>query len=70
MDKATNAKIIQVTAGNIEQTGFFCYMSKRKSEGFRRKLAWFKARFAEGHVSLEGEPAARSPLPTVAPLTP
>lgn len=48
MNKATNAKIIQVTAGNIEQTGFFCYMSKRKSEGFQRKLAWLKARLAEG----------------------
>ncbi len=48
MNKAANAKIIQVTAGNIEETGFFCYMSKRKSEGFQRKLVWLKARLAEG----------------------
>ena len=41
-------KIIDVNADNVEQTGFFCYMSKRKTEGFRLKLAWLKARFAEG----------------------
>jgi len=41
-------KIIEVNADNVDQTGFFCYMSKRKTEGFRRKLEWLKARFAEG----------------------
>lgn len=41
-------EIIDVHAGNVEQTGFFCYMSKRKTEGWRRKLLWLKARFAEG----------------------
>ena len=40
--------IIDVNADNVEQTGFFCYMSKRKTEGFQRKLNWLKARFAEG----------------------
>ncbi len=43
-----NPKIIEVTADNVDQTGFFCYMSKRKTEGFQRKYNWFKARFAEG----------------------
>ena len=33
---------------NVDETGFFCYMSKRKSEGYLRKLAWTKARFDEG----------------------
>ena len=41
-------KIINVTADNISETGFFCYMSRRKTAGFRRKLAWVKKRFAEG----------------------
>ncbi len=41
-------KIIDVTADNVSETGFFCYMSKRKTEGFRRKLEWVKKRFTEG----------------------
>jgi ribosomal protein S18 acetylase RimI-like enzyme len=48
MAEGQNIKIIDVNADNVEQTGFFCYMSKRKSEGFQRKLDWLKARFAEG----------------------
>lgn len=48
MRKAERPSIIDVTRSNVDETGFFCYMSKRKSEGFRRKLAWVKARFAEG----------------------
>jgi len=48
MSQQDNLKIIDVTADNVEQTGFFCYMSKRKTEGFQRKLNWLKARFAEG----------------------
>jgi ribosomal protein S18 acetylase RimI-like enzyme len=40
--------LIDVNASNVAQTGFFCYISKRKTEGFRRKLAWVQARLAEG----------------------
>jgi GNAT superfamily N-acetyltransferase len=40
--------IIDVTAETVEKTGFFCYMSKRKSEGYARKLRWLNDRFAEG----------------------
>ncbi len=40
--------IITVDRSNVEETGFFCYMSRRKSEGFVRKLAWVTARFDEG----------------------
>jgi GNAT superfamily N-acetyltransferase len=43
-----NSEIIEVTQANVSETGFFCYMSKRKSEGFRRKLDWVKARLGEG----------------------
>jgi N-acetylglutamate synthase-like GNAT family acetyltransferase len=48
MTETTTPKIIEVTAENVEETGFFCFMSKRKSEGFQRKLKWLKDRFAEG----------------------
>ena len=41
-------EIIDVQARNVKQTGFFCYMSKRKTEGWRRKLLWLKKRFSEG----------------------
>ncbi|RPH94166.1 MAG: GNAT family N-acetyltransferase [Calditrichaeota bacterium] len=41
-------KIIDVTAATVEELGFFCFMSKRQSEGYRRKLDWLKSRFAEG----------------------
>lgn len=41
-------EIIDVGPSNVSETGFFCFMSKRKSEGFRRKLDWVRARFDEG----------------------
>jgi len=40
--------IINVTADNVEKTGFFCYMSKRKEPGYKQKRAWLEERFAEG----------------------
>ena len=40
--------IIDVTADNVEETGFFCLMSRRKSAGYQRKLRWLQARFEEG----------------------
>jgi ribosomal protein S18 acetylase RimI-like enzyme len=42
------SRFVEVTADNVETTGFFCYMSKKKSEGYERKLRWVKARLAEG----------------------
>jgi GNAT superfamily N-acetyltransferase len=48
MSTTKRAKLIEVTAGNVAETGFFCYMSKPKSAGYQRKLNWLKARFAEG----------------------
>ncbi len=41
-------KILDVNAENVEKLGFFCYMSKRKSEGYRRKRMWLEDRFREG----------------------
>lgn len=48
MAKKASAKLIDVTAENVAEKGFFCYMSKPKTEGYQRKLNWLKARFAEG----------------------
>jgi N-acetylglutamate synthase-like GNAT family acetyltransferase len=48
MRAGKNFNIIDVNSNNVGQTGFFCFMSKRKAEGFRFKLNWLKQRFAEG----------------------
>jgi GNAT superfamily N-acetyltransferase len=40
--------LVDVNTGNVEQSGFFCMMSKKKSEGYKKKLAWLRARFDEG----------------------
>jgi GNAT superfamily N-acetyltransferase len=40
--------IIEVDKRNVSQKGFFCYMSKKRSEGYRRKLSWLEQRFDEG----------------------
>jgi len=40
--------VIDVNKENVSQTGFFCYMSKKKTEGYQRKLRWLQARFDEG----------------------
>lgn len=40
--------IIDVSSVNLEHTGFFCYMSKPRAEGYKLKLNWLKQRFAEG----------------------
>jgi len=39
--------IIEVNKENVSEKGFFCYMSKRKSEGYQRKMQWLKDRFNE-----------------------
>jgi GNAT superfamily N-acetyltransferase len=41
-------RILDVAVSNVENTGFFCFMSKKKSEGYQRKLRWLKDRFDEG----------------------
>lgn len=40
--------LVDVHAGNVERTSFFCMMSKRKSEGYHAKQSWLPARFDEG----------------------
>lgn len=37
-------RFIDVTANNVDETGFFCLMSRRKSEGYQRKLRWLRER--------------------------
>ena len=46
--KAKQIEIIDVNEGNFKDVGFFCYMSKRKAEGYQRKSNWLSARFSEG----------------------
>ncbi len=41
-------EIITVDAGSVDRLGFFCYMSKPKTPGYRQKRDWLTARFAEG----------------------
>lgn len=40
--------IIDVNLSNVEKLGFFCRMSKMKTEGNKKKLKWLKSRFNEG----------------------
>lgn len=40
--------IIDVTKNNVAETGFFCKMSQKKSEGYKRKQNWLNKRFDEG----------------------
>ncbi len=48
MKTTTPVELIEVTADNVDKTGFFCRMSKAKTPGNRAKLAWIKERFPEG----------------------
>lgn len=41
-------EIVNINTGNVDKRGFFCYMSKPKSPGYRQKHDWLEARFAEG----------------------
>jgi len=41
-------EIRTVDASNLDESGFFCYMSKRKEPGYKQKREWLEARFAEG----------------------
>jgi len=40
--------IVEVDWENVAERGFFCYMSKKKSEGYQQKLKWLRDRFGEG----------------------
>ncbi|MBI5548354.1 MAG: GNAT family N-acetyltransferase [Deltaproteobacteria bacterium] len=41
-------RFVDVDARSVDRLGFFCCMSKKKSEGYQRKLRWVKERFSEG----------------------
>lgn len=41
-------EIKTIDASNVDQAGFFCYMSKRREPGYKQKRDWLEARFAEG----------------------
>ena len=42
--------ITNITPANLDAEGFFCYMSKRNSPGYKLKEGWLKERFDEGMV--------------------
>lgn len=45
--------LLDVGLDNVDSTGFFCFMSKKKSDGYQKKLAWLKDRFSEGmHIKM------------------
>jgi len=44
----SDVQLVNVTAENVEETGFFCFMSKKKSQGYQNKLTWLRNRFSEG----------------------
>ncbi len=46
--KAIKPVFVNVDRTNVDQTGFFCLMSRKKSEAYGRKLSWVKARLDEG----------------------
>lgn len=48
MEAKHKVEVVDVTKDNVEETGFFCCMSKEKSEGYQRKLRWLRVRFEEG----------------------
>lgn len=41
-------EIITIDETNVDERGFFCYMSKRNSPGYQQKRVWLESRFAEG----------------------
>jgi GNAT superfamily N-acetyltransferase len=45
---SADVEIVSVDAANVAEHGFFCFKSKHKSEGYRRKLDWLTRRFSEG----------------------
>lgn len=40
--------LINVNENNVTDLGFFCLMSRKKSEGYKRKLNWLKKSFNNG----------------------
>ncbi len=48
MSQEKTVEIVDVNENNVTDVGFFCLMSRKKSEGYQRKLRWLKTRFAEG----------------------
>ncbi len=41
-------EMITVDGKNLDERGFFCYMSKRKAPGYSQKQDWMTARLSEG----------------------
>lgn len=48
MADSPKARLLSVTAENLDEAGFFCLQSKKQAPGFLRKQAWLRQRLAEG----------------------
>lgn len=48
MQMSPSVKLETITSENFDQLGFFCYKSKRKTEGYAKKHTWVHDRLAEG----------------------
>jgi len=53
-----DVKVVTVDATNVAEQGFFCYKSKPKSEGYRRKQSCFHCWAARRRRFKEGEKCA------------
>lgn len=47
-EAGASSSLVEVSFADVATKGFFCYMSKRRSEGYRRKLKWLEERMREG----------------------
>jgi N-acetylglutamate synthase-like GNAT family acetyltransferase len=43
-----SVKLETIDDDNLDQLGYFCYKSKRKTQGYAKKHAWVRDRLAEG----------------------
>jgi hypothetical protein len=41
-------KIVDVNEENIDAYGLLCFQSKKKTDGYKKKVEWVKQRFSEG----------------------
>ena len=56
---SSNIEVVTVDATNLAKRGFFCCKSKKKSEGYQRKLRWLEERFGEGVIRCTQRSAVR-----------
>ena len=66
MNRDAVPTLVDVGAENVDKTGFFCFMSKKKSEGYQRKLALAQGSLRRGDAHQDAR-AARARIHRVHP---